>query len=539
MPDISELRRRYKRMRSDRSVWDHTLQEVADYFLPQKGDFTVTWERGSEKNNRKLLDMTTVYATQQCASFLQGLIIAPNTRWIMLKHSGIKGVATVGSQFEDAVEEHLEQAVDIMLETLHASGTSFDSAAYECLQDVCSLGTLCMFVEEDDESFFVFRSYPISQVWWTELSNGEKSCVATVTERTASEIVQEWPDTASQQCRETAKNNPDKKINVVHMVKRREDYRDAPDATGKEMKWASYFFEEAQGGLLSEGGYRQNPYIIARWSKVSGEIIGRGPGLMALPSARRLMAMAYTMSLASEKLADQPLAVPDEDTLDGLRTDAGAINYYRQIAGGNGSGIEPLPVSADLRYAFEMFTRAEGQIREAFMAQQIEQGESPQMTATQVLAIQRQRYTTLAPVLARLQSELLDPLVQRVYQILLRREVIPAPPDEIADSIVSVQFHSPISRSQRAGDAEGLNNAIMLLGPLAQADPSIMDNFDLDEIARDQQEIFGFPQRYLKSTDEVEAMRDARRQTAQQQQELAVAQEAVNTAASARQKGLL
>lgn len=60
--------------------------------------------------------------------------------------------------------------------------------------------------------------------------------------------------------------------------------------------------------------------------------------------------------------------------------------------------------------------------------------------------------------------------------------------------------------------------SLELLAPFIEFDPSIMDNFDGDEIARDAPEIFGIPQRWLRSRDIIQNMREQRAQQQQIQQ---------------------
>ena len=59
-------------------------------------------------------------------------------------------------------------------------------------------------------------------------------------------------------------------------------------------------------------------------------------------------------------------------------------------------------------------------IRNVFYVDQLMLQQGPQMTATEVIQRNEEKMRLLGPVLGRLQSELLKPLIDRVFNILLR-----------------------------------------------------------------------------------------------------------------------
>ena len=60
-----------------------------------------------------------------------------------------------------------------------------------------------------------------------------------------------------------------------------------------------------------------------------------------------------------------------------------------------------------------------GAIRDAFYVNQLMMQSGTQMTATEVLQRTEEKMRLLGPVLGRLQSELLQPLITRAFNILL------------------------------------------------------------------------------------------------------------------------
>ena len=95
------------------------------------------------------------------------------------------------------------------------------------------------------------------------------------------------------------------------------------------------------------------------------------------------------------------------------------------------------------------------------------------MTAAEVAERRQEKMLLLGPVLQRLKTELLDPLIERTYYILLRQGEIPPAPDYLNGLEMHVEYISTIAQAQRAGMLEPLAQGLQLAAQIAQADPSV------------------------------------------------------------------
>ena len=82
----------------------------------------------------------------------------------------------------------------------------------------------------------------------------------------------------------------------------------------------------------------------------------------------------------------------------------------------------------------------------------------------------------------------------------------------------------------KSEEGVGILRTLEMVQPIAAVDPSVMDNFDFDEITRVLADVNGVPQRILKSADNIDAQRQARAQQEQAQQLLAAAPQAADAA---------
>ncbi len=62
-------------------------------------------------------------------------------------------------------------------------------------------------------------------------------------------------------------------------------------------------------------------------------------------------------------------------------------------------------------------------IRQAFFVDQLMLRESPNMTATEVIARNEEKMRLLGPVLGRLQAEMLQPLINRSFNLLAKQRI--------------------------------------------------------------------------------------------------------------------
>jgi len=154
--------------------------------------------------------------------------------------------------------------------------------------------------------------------------------------------------------------------------------------------------------------------------------------------------------------------------------------------------------------------------------------ETPQMTATEALLRAQEKGALLAPTTGRQQSELLGPIIEREIDLLARAGALPPPPPVLLERNGSykLEYDSPLTRAMKADQGVGLLRTIEALAPLAGADPAVMDVFNPDEIAPGLAEINGVPAKWIRSKDELDALRQGRAQ-AQQAAQAAAALPAV------------
>ena len=108
-------------------------------------------------------------------------------------------------------------------------------------------------------------------------------------------------------------------------------------------------------------------------------------------------------------------------------------------------------------------------------------------------------------------------------------------PEEISASEIKVNFVSLLAQAQKQVAIPSVQNVLGIVGNVVGIYPEAADNIHIDNVVREVAAMSGAPEKILRSSDEVDAMREQRaaqqQAMAQQGQMLQAAQPAKNMAA--------
>ena len=126
----------------------------------------------------------------------------------------------------------------------------------------------------------------------------------------------------------------------------------------------------------------------------------------------------------------------------------------------------------------------------------------------------------LGPVLERLNSELLDPLIDRVFRIMVSRGLFPEPPEELREVDLKVEYISIMAQAQKLLSANSIERLTGFAADLAAVQPDVLDKVDFDQAIDEYGGITGAPPRLIRSDDDVAALRANRAEQQAKQAQL-------------------
>jgi len=494
------LLKRFDRLKSQRQNWESHWQEVADYMQPRKADVTKSRSRG-DKRTELIFDSSPLQSVELLAASLHGMLTNPATPWFSLRFK------EDDMENEDEAKEWLESATETMYSAFNRS--NFQQEIFELYHDLITFGTAAMFIEEDDEDLLKFSTRHINEIYIAENEKGRIDTVFRKFKISARAAIQKF-DKVSNNIAVTAKKDPYEEVEILHAVYPRSDF-DPKKQDKQNMPFESVYIEAGTGEELSVSGFREFPFVVPRYLKASHEIYGRSPAMTALPDVKMLNEMSKTTIKSAQKQVDPPLLVPDDGFILPVRTVPGGLNFYRS---GTRDRIEPLNIGANTPLGLNMEEQRRNSIRNAFYVNQLMMQTGPQMTATEVIQRNEEKMRLLGPVLGRLQSELLKPLIDRAFAILLRKNLFRPAPEFLAGKDIEIEYVSPLAKAQKSSELQSIMRAIEIMGSLSNVAP-VFDHINMDKLVRHLTDIVGVPQKILKPQNQL----NAERQQAQAQQE--------------------
>lgn len=521
--DAKTLKRRKDELKSGRGNWEQYWQVLADYILTRKNQVTTATTPGTRRNT-KIFDSTAIKANVRLAAGLHSTLTSPVTRFFDL---------TTGNPEIDSLDNvrlFTQKMANRIWNTIQNS--NFQTEIHEIYVDLGCFGTAGLFIEAHPEKIVNFVAYPIVDLIIGEGVDGVVNEVHREFRWTARQIIEKWGEdknaTIPEKVRRAFDAEPDKKFDLVHSI--------YPKDLGEKKYEERYFLEDEHSEDIKKGSYFEFPWMVPRWSKDSAEMYGRSPGMDTLPDIRTLNAVVKTDLKGRQKAVDPPLMVPDDGFLRQINLTPGAVNRKRQGA----DNIEPILTGTRVDLSDSLIQRLRQDVREGFMNDLFTLMEvGDRATAREIDERTQQQLRQLAPILGRMHTELLRPLVDRVYGIMDRAGKLEEAPDELVDANLEAVFASPLARAQTAQEATIVLETYQQLAGLAQVSPQVLDLLNHDESARLVAKARGLPQSLLLDEEDVQAIRQGRAQAQEaqieQQQEMAQAEQVSKVAPAVAQ----
>ncbi len=510
---VKQIKERVEYLKTERKLWEDHWQDIADYILPRKASITVERSPG-DRRSVNVLTNVGIQCNELLAGALHGFLTNPNAPWMELT------TGDLDLDREDDVRFWLQKTSKDIHNVLNNS--NFQTEVHEMYTDLSAFGTSPMYLEEDPRDVIRFSTRFIAEMYIDENAQGIVNQVYREWKWDCMKLVEEFGlEKLPKKIQDAYKKGSKDKHVIIHAVYPRE----IVDPRAKSaFPYISQWVLPEENFEIKEAGFREFPYVIPRWAKAAGEKYGRSPGMNALPEVKTLNVMNETVIIGAQKFVDPPLQLPDDGFILPIATFPGGMNFYRS---GTNDKIEPVFNDTRVDFGFEVMKERETRVREAFYVDQLQlQQNGPQMTATEVLQRTEEKMRLLGPMLGRMQAEFLRPLIDRVFEIMLRtgkidKNKIPA---KLAGKKIDVRYSSVIAKSQRLADGQNLMRSMEALTPFVNADPTVLDNINGDKAFRVVAETYGLPQDVIRTKKEVEGVRTARaeaQQAAMQEQQAA------------------
>ena len=515
---------RWQSLKVERSSWLYHWADITAFLLPRNGRYVVSDHNKGWRRHNQIFDNTATRALNVLAAGLMGGLTSPARPWFRL------GVSDQGMMQSAPVKLWLAQCTELMLEIFQKSNVY--RVLHGMYKELGAFGTACAIIVEDYNN--VIHLYPLTIGEYALATDwkGQVCAVYREFEKTVAELVKEFGYDNCSNAVQTLydRGTLDKWVGVVHAIEPRED-RDLTKRDAANMGWKSVYYET--GGrpdkALRESGFKSFRVLAPRWDVAGGDIYGNSPGMEALGDIKQLQQQQLRKAQAIDYQSNPPLQVPAGLKNRDVDRFPGGITFTD--GAGNGNKIETMfQVNLDISHLAEDMQEVRQRINSSFYADMflMLQGDSldAQKTATEVAELHEEKMLMIGPVLERLHNELLSPLINTTFDMMVEARIVPPPPSELQGMPLNVELISVLAQAQRAITTNGVDRFMQNVVQLSQVNPELLDKVDFDYWADSYSDMLGVDPQLIVAADKVQAIRQARAkaQAAAQKAQMANAQ---------------
>lgn len=514
-------------LETERSSFDTHWRDLSDFILPRSSRF-LTSDRNKSTRNTKIVDPTATMANRTLSSGMLSGITSPTRPWFSL------GTPDPEMMEYGPVKYWLEMVQSRMNDVMNKSNW------YQSLPIVYgqlgTFGTTAMSLLEDDEDVIRTHPFPIGSYY---LSNSDRLQVDTVYRKfsmTCRQIVQRFGlDNVSDSVKSAwTSQQYEQWFDVVHVVEPNMN-RDTGKMDSKNKKFASVYYEAggADNKLLSEKGFDDMPIMAPRWDINGEDVYGSScPGMIALGSVKALQLEQRRKAQAIDKLVNPPMVGPSSLRNQRASLLPGEITYVDQVSGSTSFqpayAINPRinELVADIQDTRSLINSS--YFVDLFMM--LQNVNTRSMPVEAVVEMKEEKLLMLGPVLERLNDEFLDPSIDRIFNIMARKNMLPPAPPELAGQSLRVEYISVMAQAQKAVGIGSIERFVGFVGGLAQANPAALDKLNIDQAIDDYGNMVGVPATIIATSEQVAQVREERAKQQQQQQAMQTSMAAVQGA---------
>lgn len=528
---LRQLNSKIEGLRVDRnSFWQHWSQ-LAEMFLPRRYKWFVTanqLNKGTQLN-ASIVDETGILAARTMAAGMMSGMTSPTKAWFDL---GLKDEAVIPF---GPVKNWLDECRNRILRTLAQS--NFYTSLGTLYHDNGVFGSAAMLIYEDAEQ--VIRCYnPCLGEFFFVASNRQIiNGLGREFTYTVSQAVEEFGLAACsdqvQMLYRQSDASRSQEIVIRHMIEPNTQVWSGDEpmayAVAKKFEYRECYWEADRqtDKFLRCSGFNEKPFVGARWDIVSNDAYGRSPGMDALPAVRQLQIEQRRKAEAIDKIVRPPMVASIQMKNEPSSILPGAVTYVASTGSGE-AGFKPAyQVNPQLNEMMLDIKEVQDRVKSVFFVDLFLMIASLETvrTATEIDARREEKLIQLGPVIERFENEVLDPIIDRVFSIMLRRGLLPPPPEEIHGKETSVTYVSMLAEAQRAARTAGTERLLALAGNLAGVDPSVMDVLDTDELMFDYADAVNVTPKGIRSEEAVAQLRQQRAQAQQAAQSAQIAEQ--------------
>lgn len=516
--------------------WRPHFEEIATFLLPRRyswlanstaavplngNGIAVSGEKtAGAKNNQssRILDPTGTIAARTLANGLMNGITSPARPWFRLR------LAEFGNDIEGYPKPFkiwLEEVARRMLVIMGES--NFYTAMGMLYLELAGFGTSAIIIYEDFEQVIRCYNSPMGEYRLMQDNRRMVSGYARTMNMSVKQTVQEFGiDNVSEQTRIAYKAGGAQllqSVAIAHLIE--ENNQDDPTAIHPSFKFREFYWErshQTKGEMLRIKGYHEKPIIAPRWELMGNDTYGTSPSMDALPEIKQLQLETKQKGQALDKMIRPPIVADVALRNQPTALLPGGISYVPSASSVGAKAIYTVnPPLQDMTMDMMKLQERIKIIYYNHLFRNVSELDTVR-SAAEIYERKAEDMIQLGPIYERFENEALDPAVNRVFNIMLRKELLPPLPEGLDTGTINIQYVSVLADAQRSVTTGSIERFMQVVGQLAAAVPEVLKIPDYDALVREYASRLNVPSMVIKSRQEVQQeLEEEKKQIAAQQ----------------------
>ncbi|MFH1640363.1 MAG: portal protein [Candidatus Omnitrophota bacterium] len=534
-------------MQEDRKQVEPMVDEIIKFVHHSRRKINIGEEKG-QKTGVDIYDGTALSAANLAADGIHGYLCSQSIHWFDFtlpgkfnfpRTSGMR--AWSGRRMDEypEVKLWLDECEEVQYAAFLRS--NFYDFSPNFIREGITIGTSSAVIEEDlSQGRMVFTLPHFRECYIAQNRYGMVDTLYRLYEFTMRQCVQKWGEKfldMKQDFKQQYEKNPYQKKEILHAIFPRTDYNplklDKKNKPIASMWILNESMNQQKDQLIEESGYNELPTVTWRWYTNSDEVYGRSPAWDAYVDIKKANQQGLTNLTAGHKMVNPPIISPS-DLKGKIRNAPGGQTFVDGFVTKDRMPL-PLLTGIQLPYGIEQQDRTDKAIREYFHVDfflMLYQAafEKVELTATQVVGMQGEQAAVLGTRIGRCQTEALNPIMDRVFNIETRAGRMPMPPPILQDmggKPIEIDYMGPLAQAQkRLFKIQGIRAGIELIGQISTVLPYAVDKIDGDKTVTEALDAVGFPAICQNDDEKVRKIREERQKLEELKQTVELAEQA-------------
>lgn len=526
MIDIAKLVKKHDELRAIRTPLEAVWRMLDRYFNPDDSSYIAAInENDGDGDEDQIYTSNQMFAAEDFAGGMSSAMTNPANDWVKvdIDNSGLKNM--------HEVKVWLEEAQRVFLASLKSSVSSFYREVFPFNMNYGVLGNAAFYSRDVPiDQRFIDRNLSVYDLVWDADQYGDVGDKYVKFSRTRAGAIEEFGE----------KNLPEDIVKCTD-EKKKHDFIQAliknPNIQKDEIGYKNKPILSVIIALKAKKkvviqGFKTPIIHIARMNVKAGSSYGTGIGMRAMPTVRTGNVMQMDLLDAANQLLDPAYNVKDEDVALNLENWSGGINIGGIDRNGRATVQRVEGNAHGLQITLEMQKAIKEEISHFFKFASSSLANRTGLSPEEYYGNELKNLERLIPLLAGYHLEFLNPFLRSRFERLESLGQMPERPEALQDIDIGFEFDSPAAAAIRASKSRVIMTGLRTTASIAEFDPEVMDNVDVDGAHIEILHSDGFPAHLIRSP----AKRDEIRQARHKQQAQQAGLEQVGAAADIAQK---